>query len=167
MKKSRLLGAVCACLAIQSFNVGAALIDNGTYTTDDVSKLNWLDLSITDGQSYNQALTSNPGWRYATNAEVENLFSVAFDGYYDTDPARVSNSSTGYADQDADVAAFRTLFGCTFVDVGECKTYGTYLDEDNILRLMGTWDRGVNNTRIFSTEYGLTLDTATQYSVSA
>lgn len=71
----------CACLFVISFNVSAELIDHGTFTKDDVSGLDWLDLSVTAGQSYNTTLTSNPGWRHATNAEVEDLFGLIFDGY--------------------------------------------------------------------------------------
>ena len=63
----------------------AALIDNGTYTSDTESGLDWLDFSETVGLSYTASLAANSGWRLATNPEVTNLVAVAFDGFYETD----------------------------------------------------------------------------------
>ncbi len=57
----------------------ATIIDNTTYTTDTVTGLDWLDLTETDGMSYdhvtNQMATSGlfEGWRYATRAEVSEM----------------------------------------------------------------------------------------------
>jgi len=89
MKKSRLLGAVCACLAAVSFNARAIIVDNGTYTT--VDGVDWLDLTATSGMSYNDVSAqlgpggTLEGWAYASTAQVEGLWT-AFGGdaaYYD------------------------------------------------------------------------------------
>jgi len=118
----------------------AALIDNGNFTTDTATGLDWLDLSVTAGQSYNSAESLNLGWRIATNAEVEVLFAVLFDGYYDTNANNSSNSADGtYADQLADINSFSGLFGLTDSCCGGERAYGRYMDEDNILRMMGTF----------------------------
>jgi hypothetical protein len=82
-------GAICACIAVVSINVNALLIDNGSYTTDIDTELDWLDASYTIGKNYYEASAGfdthlDGGWRYATVAEVDNIFSKLFDGYYDT-----------------------------------------------------------------------------------
>jgi hypothetical protein len=74
----KLASATIALLISSSVN--ASLIDNGNYTTDTVSGLNWLDLTETNGLTYyyvSSQLAAGgvyDGWRYATLAETENLF---------------------------------------------------------------------------------------------
>jgi hypothetical protein len=87
MKKSRLLGAVCACFAVVAFNANAALVNenwNGgvnNITRDDVTGLRWLDLTETRGMSRDaiipmlQAGELYEGFRYATNEEVVALWN--------------------------------------------------------------------------------------------
>ena len=125
---------------VLSGSVSAALIDNGIYTTDTVSGLDWLDLSVTSDQSYNSAEANNPGWRLATNAEVENIFNVMFIGYSDTDDRGWSHSSQGaYSNQYADIIDFNDLISLTDESVeGRYISYGLYEDEDGLLRLLGT-----------------------------
>jgi hypothetical protein len=59
------------------------LVDNGGYTTDTATELNWLDLSSTHGFSYNQVISNSgvnyiaDGWRFATAAELATLFTDA------------------------------------------------------------------------------------------
>lgn len=85
--KARLIGAVCACLSMASLStvVNAAIVDNGSYTTDTDSGLDWLDLTATAGMSYNQVSAqlgsggSLEGWTYASRAQVGALWS-AFGG---------------------------------------------------------------------------------------
>ena len=132
--------AIATTTLILSASVNAAFIDNGSYTTDDVSGLDWLDLSITDGQSYNGALISNPSWRYATKTEIENMFSILFDGFYITGYAGESDSSYGaYADQYEDVINFQRLFGITYQDSSMNKSYGVYSNDQGFFRRLGTY----------------------------
>lgn len=75
------LVAAAAFFAL-STQLRASIIDNGTYTTDTVSNLDWLDMSYTDGLSYNQTLAlisggSLNGWRFATSAEFNTLMEHA------------------------------------------------------------------------------------------
>ena len=84
-----IIGATCACLAVVSFNVSAAVVSADWLTTvgdnlithDTVSKLDWLDLTETNGLSYNYVSGQFgvggqfDGWRYATNSEVVALWN--------------------------------------------------------------------------------------------
>ena len=126
---------------ILSTSTNAALIDNGTYTTDDVSGLDWLDLSQTANDTYSSAETINSGWRYAKNVEIENLFGLMFAGYYYTSTAGGHSDSRygAYSNQADDVTAFQSLFGFSNVVNGSLYSYGQYEDENNILRFMGTY----------------------------
>jgi len=159
--------ALVAALTIPTI-VNAALIDNGTYTTDTYTGLDWLDLSETSGLSYNDARLLLPEWRYATNPEVENLFSIVFNGFYSTlnlisDPyTGLSRTEDGtYSNQLRDVRNYQALFGVTkWVSATDRVTYGLYLDEDNLLKFIGaTYDPNytlydpLGRTVIYGTEY--------------
>ena len=75
-------------LLISASLTEAALIDNGTFTTDNATGLDWLDMSNTVGNSYNQTLTaisaggSLDGWRLATSAEFDGLINAAVGSSY-------------------------------------------------------------------------------------
>jgi len=152
----KIISRVCAGLVGMStvVSANAALIDNGGFTTDSVSGLDWLDLSVTQSQSYNSAPGRNVGWRYATNSEIEGLFSVAFDGYTDTNAIKHysdSNVSGSYADQTEDAQIFASLFGSSGVTSSFNATLGFYRDESNILRQMGL-NQYSSYSRVFSDE---------------
>jgi hypothetical protein len=57
----------------------AAFIDNGLFTTDTSSTLDWKDLTETNGLSYNYVSTqfnaggAYEGWRYATLSEFQDM----------------------------------------------------------------------------------------------
>ncbi|MFV2056652.1 MAG: PEP-CTERM sorting domain-containing protein, partial [Thiohalomonadales bacterium] len=122
-------------------------------TSDNSTGLDWLDLSATNGMTYNAAGANNPGWRYASNNEVENIFGTLFSGYSDNTGLGVSVDSTSYiepayADQSNDIANFFSLFDTTYsgsinlglstitMDLG----LGLYSDENNTLRTLGAAD---------------------------
>lgn len=86
-KFKRILSVATICIApslvhANSFN----LADQGTYTVDLNSGLRWLDMSSTQGMSFNQVSASLvnggslQGWRYATASEFRDLFESR--GYY-------------------------------------------------------------------------------------
>jgi hypothetical protein len=130
----------------------ASLVDNGDFTSDTLTGLDWLDFSYTLSMNRADALTNNSGWRYATNDEVELLFWHSFDGYYNTDHLNFSNSSDGaYADQGEDVALFHNLFG-----VVDGRSIGLYEDEDNTIRLVGAVTNSKGETLVYGPEF-LTL----------
>ena len=76
-----IVGATCTCLAVVSFNINAALIDNGTHTTDANTGLIWLDLTETVTDSYIDTYNATQSggiyenYRVATRTELETLFS--------------------------------------------------------------------------------------------
>jgi len=158
-----------ALLSVFALNASAALVDNGGYTTDTNSGLEWLDLSSTTGLSMEAALAANSGWRYAANSEVENIFLQLFDGYYDTHPNGFSNSADGaYADQLADVNNFRSLFGVTQSGFNYPTSFrftlGLYEDEAGIIRAMGTaFYTNPNQTAIEGLDFNSVYDTTTAF----
>ena len=138
----------------------ASLVDNGSYTTDTASGLDWLDLDATDGMSWSEAPVAYDEWRYATNGEIEDIFAQLFDGYYDTDPNGTSYSIRGaYADQRADIQVFTDLFGATYYspDTGEPVTsVGMYMDENGVITAIGTYvNEGPNVINEFNYVIGL------------
>jgi hypothetical protein len=72
--------ATAATALILSTSANAAIIDNGTYTTDTSTGLDWLDLTATAGMSYNQVSAELgaggifEGWTYATRAQVSGFW---------------------------------------------------------------------------------------------
>jgi len=71
---------------VLSTSANAALIDNGSYTSDTVSQLDWLDITETRNMSYNDVSSQFgagqqfDGWRYATDTEMAGwLSSFGFD----------------------------------------------------------------------------------------
>ena len=98
-----IIGAICACLAIVSFNANTAIMNadwqtagDNLITQDTGNGLEWLDLTVTAGRSYND-ISANfgtgmefDGWRYATINEVHD-FLTSFGG----DP----NYYTGWSTQ--------------------------------------------------------------------
>jgi hypothetical protein len=61
-------------------NAHAMLIDNGNYTTDTVTGLDWLDLTATRGESFDNIVAqmgpggTYAGWRHATREEVKQFW---------------------------------------------------------------------------------------------
>ena len=88
MRIKSIVGAACICLPAVSFNASAAVVNadwktsgDNLLTHDMVSGLQWLDLTETYGLTYSfvsgEFGTGGQfeGFRYATNAEVQNLWS--------------------------------------------------------------------------------------------
>ena len=77
--KRTLIAACSAFMLLGSFPAPAAIINNGTYTTDTATGLDWLDLTASIGLSYNNVSSqfgaggAFAGWRYATGAELTTL----------------------------------------------------------------------------------------------
>jgi hypothetical protein len=94
------------------FQANATLIDNGNYSTDVESGLDWLDWTLTLNKTQAEALTlfSGAGWRIATAGEAVALIKNQLD---------VSIGHTGYASSSispnwaVDSARFFDLFGRT------------------------------------------------------
>ncbi len=80
MFKKYMLLLVCL-IGFTSLNSHAALIFNGSYTTNTDQSLDWLRWDLTNGQSYNDIQSQLgsggefEGWRYATSNEAKNFLS--------------------------------------------------------------------------------------------
>ena len=168
---SALLLLLSSSSAYAAINIANILIEydlyaegDGLVTYDKSSDLDWLDLTGRGGVAYNSALNGlSDEWRYATNAEVESLFEMLFEGYYATDPSKDWSSSTAspYADQATDILTFQSLFGVSDYnsEISISYIYGAYLDETANLRLMGARisDDQAGHA-IFGLEYPTNLD---------
>jgi len=95
MKKSRLLGAVCACLSILSFNVNAAIVTQGFLTsnddgssniiTDSLNNVEYLRLDVLADLTYAQTLAAlgtqdGGGWSIASPTDALNFTAAALGG---------------------------------------------------------------------------------------
>lgn len=59
-------------------NVHADLVDHGSYTSDTVTRLDWLDVPLTQGQSFLDAQSNQyaaSGWHVAAVHQVSNLLT--------------------------------------------------------------------------------------------
>jgi hypothetical protein len=83
MKASFLWSIVCVGLALLALDSNAELIDNGSYTTDTRTNLDWLDLTETVNLTFDYVDSQlGPGgefegWEYADCWDVEGLFDSA------------------------------------------------------------------------------------------
>ena len=134
VKKTTMLFALMLGLFTQVAD--AALINNGDFTTDDVSGLQWLDLSFTDGMTYNQALSTygEQGWVGVTQTD----YLAMYDRYFPQPLAAgveflsVNDSATiNYANMIAD------MFGITGTGTTVKYSYGMVLGDDGSMNFGG------------------------------
>ncbi len=165
------LFAVTMGLLISASLTEAALIDNGGFTTDTVTGLDWLDIYHTDGNTYNQALAkisaggSLVGWRFATSAEFDGLINAAVGSPY----TQVGNDPAIYSE----MVALINLFGSTFDDVVEgpvgSYAYGyvdsSELSDANVL-MFGYSTMGGIEEGIVESESGYNFDRSKKSSSS-
>lgn len=95
--------AAAGILAFWSMSVNAVLIDNGTYTTDTESGLDWLDVTETVYKSFNYVSQrfgfgeEFAGWGYATgdqfNTLIGNASGTVVSTYEKNDLAEVNHVS--------------------------------------------------------------------------
>jgi hypothetical protein len=172
MKTPSVLVAGAAFIALAfSFSAHAAFTDHGTYSSDDSTGLDWLKLTGSAGQTYDNAETLNPGWRYAVESEVDDLFATLFldSGYVDGTTAGEQNAhwsrqstKTGTWPQFLAVVNWENIMGrTTEAAPGDFYSFGLYLREnDPVLRAMGTRNLNANSSRladnwVYSDEYTL------------
>ena len=79
--------SVFACVTlILGATAQAALIDNGSFTTDDVSGLDWLDITETVNISFNDLVIqlgsggAYEDWNLASHSDVQTLISDNISG---------------------------------------------------------------------------------------
>jgi hypothetical protein len=78
-RAASVIGVAAAMLLGTFAGAQANIIDHGSYLSDTGTGLDWLDITATQGQSYNSVLGSMPagGWHYASLADVATLFTNA------------------------------------------------------------------------------------------
>ena len=126
--KTRLFGFFAALVLFgASPSQAVPLVDQGSNTYDPNTGLQWLDVTLTQGLSYNN-VTANylstgglyQGYRYATGVEVSTLFT----------DAGISNPYNGVPNGEASaVQALISLLGVTLNDPGYYdQTFGITAD---------------------------------------
>jgi hypothetical protein len=95
----------------------ATFIDNGDYTTDTESGLDWLDWTETINMTQSEALIdfSGAGWRIATSTEATALIQGHFDGQ--VDPLSGYSALTDFSGYHDKRDTFNALFGITYGSV--------------------------------------------------
>lgn len=131
MLKQILLAALLMGSQIANANT-YNLEDAGTYTKDLNTGLEWLDLSFTRGQSYNEVvsqLSSNPslsGWRFATFDEFSAIFTSR--GYGFSGSTKLT-TSTGLHPYDYFFETLISNFGVTISSSGYVVSRGILADD--------------------------------------
>jgi len=119
MINKSILGVTWACLVVVSFNINAAIIDNGLTTLDTDTGYEWLDVTETTNCSYE--IMSSGGncntidlnsWTFALTADVYQLWSNA--------GITIENSTTFTVANTAEIISLINLVGITFT------TYPTF-----------------------------------------
>ncbi|MDH5446985.1 MAG: PEP-CTERM sorting domain-containing protein [Gammaproteobacteria bacterium] len=148
-------------LAFMAQPANAVLIDQGTSTLDQNTGLEWLDISLTDGSSANNALGiyAADGWSLATEAQFYTLFDTYFPLY--TDPLGYGYESFYDATTIADATMFNNYFGLTVDSTTTYYSYGQYMGSDGSMKF-GGWQTASTST--FTNLHrdrtlGLTVDT--------
>lgn len=121
-------------------HASAIIVDNGDYTTDTTSGLDWLDISFTLGESYNTTLLRQSGdlsgWRFATRLEfdvfVNNVFGFVYSNRGVFDPSVFTESKR-----------FISLTGASFGDLS------TFNDDFDLVFVTGNVDSSAySETRV-------------------
>lgn len=129
-----------ALLVAMSFSSQAELVQTSfaekVTVTDTVSGVEWLKLSYSANKSYTQVRselsTTYAGYRFATNAEVEELFKNQFPKVWDTTASGYGKTSSVSNNTIYNqIYKFNNLFNATK------PSFGFYYDEDSVLRMAG------------------------------
>jgi hypothetical protein len=140
------------------FQANATLIDNGDFTTDVESGLDWLDWTLTSDKTEAQALTKyiGAGWRVATGAEADELIVNQFGLSFSSLGITGCYGSSSCA---ADRVRFVDLLGSTDYRAGSLATvegYGLVGAVPNYL-YKGYEFRTYGDTGYFSRDTGVAL----------
>ncbi len=161
MFKRTIVSAFILAAGLISTQASAALVSTDWTTVGDTKAtldtetgLEWLDLTLTAGNSYtsiSQDPSLYPGWRFPTITEVKGLFDRYLSYYTQKVPANglVSN----YSHYRSEAVLFRTLFGMTS-DGKDYLTNGfVYDDEKKRVTLFGFVTAPSTAYSIFTYDY--------------
>lgn len=141
-------------LLVMPFAASADLINgtssSGTTVLDTTNNVEWLDLLVTTGLSPDEALAaySAAGWRWATSAEVTELYDQFFLANGPDVPDFRPGPDQNVPFSDAQFAAFADLFGLTYSSspdfIGGWYDDGVLNDRQLGLYWYGNFARGGN-----------------------
>jgi len=142
-----------------------SFVDHGVYTTDTLSELDWLDVTETGGQSYNQVVKDLgaggglEGWRYATGIEFNQMLShytgvtfpdTVYDKHYPESSLIDSNFFRLFGNtSDLDRKRLRRgddqLIGQTFITgiIGDIKTFDSSRPDNVWIAYIYDYDESV------------------------
>jgi hypothetical protein len=129
--------SLVVALLLLGLPVHAALVDSGSYTTDTVSGLDWLNLDKTNGLTMSAALAANSGWRYALYTEIDNLYATAFPGIPNPADLGYTNIYDNSPQQQSSVNAFIDHFGTTGYQGTLTVSQGFYFGESGDVFFLG------------------------------
>ncbi|PCJ23704.1 MAG: hypothetical protein COA96_11155 [SAR86 cluster bacterium] len=127
MKISKVFGAAITGLVLVTSSAHAGLIDNGNSTIDTASGLEWLDLTLTTGQSYNNIHTDGFGGYAASgyvSATLDQLCGLWGSLGDDTSGCASTSPTQGIALSTSSAAIFTSLLGVTYTPY--TGTFGMY-----------------------------------------
>lgn len=165
----KFLAVICCCILFNN-NANAGLVEwdafdqgDGLAVKDNSTGLIWLDLSLTAGAHFDDAGTQYSGWEHASYQHVEKLMDYVF-------PDIVSNGAygsifsyeQGCAFSDVLDSCYQTakdwqdLFGATVGHVYyQTYAYGLYMDENNVLRMAGSFLNGAGSANRYGQEFSV------------
>ena len=139
--KRLLVALIFTCMIGISYHASAALVQTDNYQSDTITGLDWLDLDDTFGQTRSNALLNNAGWRFATNGEVEQLSRTLFPDISSNAQSVVRYGTNGYVNNFLNTFGYRSTYGPIIGStIYGRNSYGTYIDEDGQLRILGAID---------------------------
>ena len=109
---------------------------------DNVTGLNWLDLSVTEGLSLADSLALDTSYSLATNSQVTDLFNTLFPNYVNTKTSgpgyyNFEQVTAGNITKIAEITNMVSLFGSTAINPSVKMSLGLYRDENDQIRYMG------------------------------
>jgi hypothetical protein len=109
-----------------SMSPQAAFIDVGSYTRDESTGLNWLDLTLSSDSTLAQALAANLGYQAASLIQVQTLFTHAFSSLDGTlyNNVYFDDPSVGYSES----LSFMSLFSITSLPNASYALVGSSLE---------------------------------------
>lgn len=127
---------------------------------DNTTGLIWLDLTLTNHLSYNEAGNAYSGWEYASADAVYGLLDSAFTDIqlvrHDTqEPSNYERNCSNTSDCYAQATNWQTLFGMTQGNrYYQTYAFGLYQDEEtNRLRMAGSYLNGSALANVYGQDF--------------
>tara|TARA_R110002124_G_scaffold24729_3_gene90201 strand:- start:1546 stop:2214 length:669 start_codon:yes stop_codon:yes gene_type:complete len=126
---------------------------------DNTTGLIWLDLTLTNHLSYNDAGNAYSGWEYASADAVYGLLDSAFTDIqlvrHDTqEPSNYERNCSNTSDCYAQATNWQTLFGMTQGSrYYQTYAFGLYRDDSSRLRMAGSYLNGSALANVYGQDF--------------